>query len=104
MQQSWLIPLLPLLLKTEAKLFEPLTLTVPEVRSIKSFFFASLAISSAASLAILHLHPELFFPFLNDRDLASPLNMADKCPILASSQFHTNHPTPMHQVVDLKSE
>lgn len=78
MQQSWFTPFWPFFEKTEAKLLEPSTFTEPEVRKIKSFFFASFAIASAASLP-LHL-PE-FLPFLNANDLASPLNMEDKCPI-----------------------
>lgn len=78
MQQSWLTPFWPLLEKTEAKLLEPSTLTMPEVQRIMSFFLASLAIASAASLPP-HL-PELF-PLFNEKDLANPLNMFEKCPI-----------------------
>lgn len=78
MQQSWFTPFLPLLEKTEAKLFEPSTLTVPELHSIKSFFLASFAIASAASLP--SQFPE-FLPFFIENDLANPLNIEDKCPI-----------------------
>jgi hypothetical protein len=84
MQQSWLIPFMPLLEKTEAKLLEPSTFTTPEPRKIKSFFFASFAIASAASLSLKFL---VFFPFLNENDLASPLNMEDKRPIISTIQF-----------------
>jgi hypothetical protein len=91
MQHSWFTPFLPLFEKTEAKLLEPSTFTVPEVRKIKSFFFASFAIASAASLPVLHL-PE-FLPFLNENDLAIPLNMDDKCPI--SYEIQCPPPTDM---------
>lgn len=86
MQQSWLTPLLPLLEKTEAKLLEPWTLTVPEEDRIKSFFLASLAIASAASLP--SCFPQLvLLPFFKDNDLANPLNMDDKCPIYTCMYF-----------------
>jgi hypothetical protein len=81
MQQSWLVPFWPLLEKTEAKLFEPSTLTVPELHKIKSFFLASLAISSTASL-LSHLTE--FLPFFSENDLAKPLNIEEKCPINTS--------------------
>ena len=81
MQQSWLTPFLPLLEKTDAKLLEPSTLTVPELHIIMSFFLASFANASAASLP-----PHLleFFAFLNESDLANPLNIDEKCPINAA--------------------
>lgn len=82
MQQSWFTPFWPLFVQTEAKLLEPLTFTVPEDRSIKSFFFASFAIASAASLPLRFSE---FLPLLSEKDLASPLNMDDKCPIPTKS-------------------
>lgn len=83
MQQSWLAPFWPLFEQTEAKFLEPLALTTPEDRSIKSFFLASLAIASAASLP-----PQTseLFPLLND--LTIPLNMDERCPITSAIQFH----------------
>lgn len=88
MQQSWFTPFLPLLEKTEAKLLEPSTFTTPELRKINSFFFASFTIVSTASPPLQV--PE-FFPLLKGNDLASPLNMEDKCPISSTIQFPTHN-------------
>ena len=78
-QQSWLIPFWPLLEKTEAKLLEPYALTVPDEHNIKSLLLASFAMASAASLPS-QLPLELV-PFFVAIDLASPLNIDDRCPI-----------------------
>jgi len=73
MQQSWLTPFLPLLEKTEAKLFEPSTLTMPELLIKERFLFASFANASAASLPL-----HLVLPFFIFNDFANPLNMDEK--------------------------
>lgn len=87
MAQSWLTPFWPLLEKTEAKFFEPSTFTYPEDNKIESFFLASFAIASAAPLPS---QLQEFFSFFNENDLASPLNIEEKCPI---SEFNP-HSTP----------
>lgn len=99
MQQSWLTPFWPLLEKTEAKLFEPSAFTVPEVRRIKSCFFASFAIASAASLPLWRFSE--FLPLLSENDLASPLNMEDQCPITSGYTTTTILSPIPHQALDL---
>lgn len=78
MLQSWFTPFLPRLEKTDTKLFDPSTLTVPEDFNISSFFFASFTMASTASLP--PQFPELFNLFI-DMDLVNPLNISEKCPI-----------------------
>lgn len=81
MQQSWFTPFSPFFENTEAKVSEPSALSTPEVHNIESFLFASFIMAFAASCPpSLPRLPE-FLPFLKENDLASPLNMVEKCPI-----------------------
>ena len=81
MQQSWLTPFSPFFENTEAKVFEPSALTTPVVHNIESFLFASLIMAFAASRPPSSTRLAEFLPFLKENDLASPLNMVEKCPI-----------------------
>lgn len=86
--QSWFTPFLPLLEKTEAKLLEPSTFTQPDDLKIRSFFLASFAIASAASLP--SPFPE-FFPRLIENDLPNnPLNMEENCLITSRILYHSH--------------